>query len=144
MRNALWLLFFVCAATRLPVIAPAQVRSQNDCRIVDFVMKNTGEVDYVDGKRVPGKLVDLFYLQEQEKSSPRSCLALFVTSSAKIRDIEGTRVIAGKMGYKDFHAYLYEPNRDSASEILYGPDIKAEELRSSPNGPIPWPDGPKR
>ena len=122
---------------------PSQVKG-DACRIVDMVAKKGGEVDYVDGKRVPGNLVTIDYLREQEKSSPRTCLLLFVTSSTKIKDIEGLRVIAGKMQYKDFRAYLYDSNRDSVSEIRYGEDINAGEVRRGPNGPIPWPDDPNR
>src|SRR5579862_6690981 len=66
--------------------------SNGECRIVDMVVKTSGEVDYVDGKRVPGNFVNIDYLREQEKSSPRSCLRLFVTSSVKIQDIEDFRV----------------------------------------------------
>lgn len=113
------------------------------CRIVDMVAKKGSEVDYVDGKRVPGNLVTIDYLREQEKSSPRSCLLLFVTSSTRIRDIEGLRVIAGKMQYKDFRVYLYDSNRDLVSEIRYGKDTDAGEVHKGPNGPIPWPDDPK-
>ena len=114
------------------------------CRIVDMVVKKGGEVDYIDGKKVPGNLVTIDYLREQEKASPRTCLSLFVTGAAKIKDIEGLRVIAGKMQYKEFRAYLYDPNRDSVREIRYSEDIKAAEVRKGPNGPIPWPDDPKR
>ena len=137
----LLLSLLVSMATPIMALAQAPPQEKSVCKIVDLVVKEAGEIDYVDGKRVPGNLVDIDYLREQEKSSPspRSCLVLFATSSAKIRDIEGVRVIAGKMGYKDFHAYLYEPNRDSASEILYGPTINLNEVRSGPHGPVPWP-----
>jgi hypothetical protein len=124
--------------------ALAQTPHQNDnseCRIVDMVVKKAGEVDYVDGKRVPGNFVSIDFVREQENASPRTCLTLFVTSSVKIQDIEDFRVIAtGKMQYQTFHAYLYDPARDSFSEILYGPSLAPEKLRSSPRGTIPWPD----
>ena len=137
----LLLSLLVSMATPIMALAQAPPQEKSVCKIVDLVVKEAGEIDYVDGKRVPGNLVDIDYLREQKKSSPspRSCLVLFATSSAKIRDIEGVRVIAEKMGYKDFHAYLYEPNRDSASEILYGPTINLNEVRSGPHGPVPWP-----
>jgi len=114
------------------------------CRIVDMVAKNGGEVDYVDGQRVPGNLVTIDYLREQEKSSPRTCLSLFVTIHARIKDIEGVRAIAGKMQYEDFHVYLHHENRDLVSEIRYGVAISPGEVRKGPNGVIPWPDDPKR
>ena len=140
MKKILLLSLIVSMANPVPItLAQAPPQEKGGCRIVDLAVKNAGEVDYVDGKKVPGNLVDIDYLREQERSSPRPCLLLFVTSSVKIKDIEGVRVIAGKMGYKDFHAYLYEPNRDSASEILYGPDVNLNEVRSGPHGTVPWP-----
>jgi hypothetical protein len=133
------ILFFLAAFPGMNSFAqePSQLKG-DACRIVDMVAKKVGEVDYVDGKKVPGNVVTIDYLREQEKSSPRTCLLVFVTSATRIKDIEGLRVIAGKMQYKDFRAYLYDANRDSVS------DINAGEVRKGPNGPIPWPDDPKR
>lgn len=122
---------------------PSQLKG-DACRIVDMVAKNGSEVDYVDGKRVPGNLVTIDYLREQEKSSPRSCLSLFVTIHAKIKDIEGVRAIAGKMQYKNFHVYLHHENRDLISEIRYGEAVSPNDVRKGPNGPIPWPSDPER
>src|SRR5258708_5743123 len=131
----------------ISVAALAQTPHQHvnsGCRIVDMVVKKAGEVDYVDGKKVPGDFVTIDYLRAQEKSSPTTCLMLFVTSSVKIQDIEDFRVIAtGKIQYRDFHVYLYDPGRDSFSEILYGTNMPPEKLRSSPRGTIPWPDTPQ-
>src|SRR6266436_3515749 len=81
--------------------SPSQVNG-GPCRIVDIVAKRGGEVDYVDGKRV---LITYDYLRELEKSSPRTCLSLFVSINVKINDIEGVRAIAGKMQYKELHVY---------------------------------------
>jgi len=114
------------------------------CRIVDMVPKNGAEVDYVDGRKVPGNLVTIDYLREQEKFSPRTCLSLFVTIHARIKDIEGVRAIAGKMQYEDFHVYLHHENRDLVSEISYGEAIDPDAVRKGPNGVIPWPDDPER
>jgi|SRR5437879_4109324 hypothetical protein len=143
MKKILLMLFVAFIAGRGQVAVLAQTPHQDssmECRIVDMVVKKSGEVDYVDGKRVPGNFVNIDYLREQEKSSPRSCLRLFVTSSVKIQDIEDFRVVAtGKMQYQDFHAYLYDPARDSFSEILYGPNVTPDKLRPSPRGTIPWP-----
>ena len=123
-------------------LAQAPPQEKSVCRIVDLVVKEarrnrlrgwqegTGQLSRY---RLPPRTGKVFAF------AARSCLVLFATSSAKIRDIEGVRVIAEKMGYKDFHAYLYEPNRDSASEILYGPTINLNEVRSGPHGPVPWP-----
>jgi hypothetical protein len=148
MKKILLMLFVTIIAGRGSVAVLAQSPHQDsnrECRIVDMVVKKSGEVDYVDGKKVPGNFVNIDYLREQEKASPRSCLRLFVTSSVKIQDIEDFRVIAtGKMQYQDFHAYLYDPARDSFSEILYGQNARPSELRSGPRGTIPWPDTPKR
>ena len=143
--NRILILLLLTAFPGMNSFAQEQSQGKGDsCRIVDMVAKKGGEVDYVDGKKVPGNLVTIDYLREQEKSSPRTCLLAFVTSSTRIKDIEGLRVIAGKMQYKDFRAYLYDANRDSVSEIRYGEDINAGEVRKGPNGPIPWPDDPKR
>lgn len=148
MKKILLMLFVTIIAGRASVTVLAQTPHQNssgECRIVDMVVKKSGEIDYVDGKRVPGNFVNIDYLRAEEKSSPRSCLRLFVTSSVKIQDIEDFRVIAtGKMQYQDFHAYLYDPARDSFSEILYGQNSRPDELRSSSRGTIPWPGDPKR
>jgi hypothetical protein len=147
MRKMLCLLFLTFTTSQISVTAFAQTPAQNKgsgCRIVDMVVKGGHEIDYVDGTRVPGNLVDIDYLRVQEKASPRPCLLLFITTASKIRDVEGMRVVAGKMGYAEFHAYLYEPSRDSAREITYGPDANLDQLRSGPHGTIPWPDTPKR
>ena len=143
MKRMLLILIIVVVARWASAQTPSQA-GHEVCRIVDMVVKKAGEVDYVDGKRVPGNFVNIDYLREQEKSSPRSCLLLFVTSSVKVQDIEDFRVIAtGKMQYQDFHAYLYDPARDSFREILYGPTVAPDKLRSSPRGLIPWPDRPR-
>jgi hypothetical protein len=143
MKRMLLILIIALVARWASAQTPSQDRHEV-CRIVDMVVKKAGEVDYVDGKRVPGNFVNIDYLREQEKSSPRSCLLLFVTSEVKLQDIEDFRVIAtGKMQYQDFHAYLYDPARDSFSEILYGPTVAPDKLRSSPRGLIPWPDRPR-
>jgi hypothetical protein len=111
------------------------------CRIVDVIAIKSGDVEYVDGMRVPGDVTTIDYLRQQEKSSPRTCLLLFVPSSVKIRDIEDFRVIAGKMQYEDFHPYLYEDRyRDLVREILYGSPVNPDELRSGPQGQLAWPD----
>ena len=143
MKRMLLILIIALVARWASAQTPSQDRHEV-CRIVDMVVKKAGEVDYVDGKRVPGNFVNIDYLREQEKSSPRSCLLLFVTSEVKLQDIEDFRVIAtGKMQYQDFHAYLYDPARDSFSEILYGPTVAPDKLRSSPRGLIQWPDRPR-
>ena len=143
MKRMLLILIIALVARWASAQTPSQDRHEV-CRIVDMVVKKAGEVDYVDGKRVPGNFVNIDYLREQEKSSPRPCLLLFVTSLVKVQDIEDFRVIAtGKMQYQDFHAYLYDPARDSFSEILYGPTVAPDKLRSSPRGLIPWPDRPR-
>ena len=148
MNKILLLLFvtFIEGWTSVSVLAQTPQRdSHAECRIVDMVVRKAGEVDYVDGRRVPGNFVNIDYLREQEKSSPRSCLLLFVTSSVKIQDIEDFRVLAtGKMQYQDFHAYLYDPARDSFSEILHGPTVTPDKLRLGPHGTIPWQYDPKR
>jgi hypothetical protein len=141
-------IFSISLVTFILLWTPARALAQtphqdgnSECRIVDMVVKKAGEADYVDGKKVPGNFVSIDYLRAQEKSSPRPCLMLFVTSSVKIQDIEDFRVMAtGKMQYEAFHAYLYDPARDSFKEILYGPNVPPDKLRSSPRGTIPWPD----
>jgi hypothetical protein len=141
MKRILLISFITVITVWASLTAHAQTPRHDDnskCRIVDMVAKKAGEVDYVDGKRVPGNFVNIDYLREQEKSSPTTCLTLFLTSSVKIQDIEDFGVMAtGKMQYQDFHAYLYDPARDSFSEILYGPTVAPEKLRSSPRGTIP-------
>ena len=138
------ILLFLIAFPAMNSFAQQPSQLKGACRVVDMVHKSSGEVDYVDGKRVPGNLVTIDYLREQEKSSPRVCLSLFVTIHAKIKDIEGVRAVAGKMQYEDFHVYLHHENRDLVSEIQYGEATDPVEVRKSPNGPIPWPDDPKR
>jgi hypothetical protein len=134
------ILLFLTTFPAMNAFAQAKSRFNGEtCRIVDMVVKTGGEVDYVDGKKVPGNLVTIDYLREQEKSSPRNCLLLFVTPATRIKDIEGFRVIAGKMQYKEFRAYLYDTNRDSVSEIRYGEDTNAGEVRKG----LPWPDDPR-
>jgi hypothetical protein len=110
------------------------------CRIVDISPMGRGEI-YVDGMRVPEELGLLNFLRQSEKSSPSSCLRAFVPLTTTIRDIEDLRVIAGKMQYEEFHVYVYEKDyRDSVSEIVFGSTFNADELRSSPRGPVAWPD----
>ncbi len=143
MRKMLCLLFITLTMSRISAISFARMPAQNkdsECRIVDMVFKGGREIDYVDGTRVPGNLVDIDYLRVQEKASPRPCLLLFVTTASKIRDVEGMRVVAGKMGYAEFHAYLYDPNRDAASEITYQSDANLDKLRSGSQGRLNWPD----
>jgi hypothetical protein len=103
-------------------------------------MTNAVEVGYVDGIRVPDEVGWLEYLRRKEKSSPRSCLLLFVPTSVKIQDVEDFHVVAGKMQYEDFHVYVYDQHRRLVTEFLHGPPVNADELRSGPNGPFGWPD----
>ena len=66
----LLLSLLVSMATPIMALAQAPPQEKSVCKIVDLVVKEAGEIDYVDGKRVPGNLVDIDYLREQEKSSP--------------------------------------------------------------------------
>jgi len=125
-----------------PTQQPATQPGRRACRIVDEVSTNTGDVYYVDGRKVPGDIGGvLLFLREREKTSHCTCLLAFVTTSARIRGLEDLRVIAGKMDYKEFHAYLYDYRRDFATEILYyGSPLNLSELRWGPEGSVPLPD----
>ena len=141
-ERCLLLIMLIAGPSWLATFAQTSPQTETSmCRIVDLVAKHAGEVDYVDGVRVPGDAVIIDYLREREKSSPTSCFRLFVTSSVKIQDIEDVRVIAtGKMQYKDFHVYLYDPGSDSFREVLYGSESTVDKLRSTPRGKVAWPD----
>ena len=142
MKKIMMLLFLILLSTVSSFgQSPSQVNG-GPCRIVDMVAKKGSEVDYVDGKRVPGNLVTIDYLRAQEKVSPTNCLSLFVTIHVRIEDIEGMWAIAGKMQYKDFHVYVYNENQDLVSEIRFGEATSPDEVRKGPNGAIPWPDDP--
>ena len=110
-------------------------------RTVDLAITKRGEADYVDGKRVPAGMRTLDYLRQEEKTDPRTSLVVFVTASARIDDVENLRRIAEKMQYQDFHAYERDGwDHETVVEILYGPRVSLDELRSGPNGPIPLPE----
>lgn len=131
-----------CTATNSAQQSVAQVSSK-PCRIVDELSTEAGTAYYVDGTKVPEDIGILGFVRQRDKSSPCTCLLAFVTTSARIRDVEDLRVIAGKMDYKEFHAYLYDPRyRDFATEIdYYGTHLNLTELRSGPKGPVPLPAG---
>jgi hypothetical protein len=110
-------------------------------RTIDVATTKTGETDYVDGKTVPSDMTTIEYLRQEEKRGPRTSLVVFVTAFARLADVEKLRRIAEKMQYKDFHAYVRDGrDRERAVEILYGPRMTLDELRSGPNGPLPLPD----
>jgi len=143
MKKALWLLLVTGAIG--PGVKtfsePAPQVGPRNCRIVDVTLTRNGEVDYVDGIKVPEDVGPLNFIRQREKSSPRCCLLVFVPLMTSIREIEDFRVIAGKMQYVDFHLYVYENDyRGSVSELVFGPAFNPDELRSSPQGPVPWPD----
>ena len=148
MKKGLWILLVSAAIT--PGVSafqrPAAQRGPSDCRIVDVTFDKTGEVDYVDGMGVPAEVGLLNSLRQHEKSSPRSCLLVFVPLATTIRTIEDLRVIAGKMQYQEFHLYVYEKRyRDSVNELVFGSAFKSDELRSGAHGPLRWPDrGPMK
>jgi len=146
MKTSPWLFLLILIFTpRDPINSTPQGATQvgrKGCRIVDEVITKSGEVDYVDGVRVPEELGVLETLRRREKVSPCTCMLAFVATAARIRDVEDFRVMAGKMDYQEYHAYLYEDRyRDTATEILYGPRVNMNELRSGPHGQVPLPDG---
>ncbi len=143
MKKALWLLLIIGAIS--PSVntfpKPALQVGPRNCRIIDVTFIGTSEVDYVDGIKVPDELGPLNFIRRREKSSPRSCLLLLVPLTTRIRELDDFSVIAGKMQYEDFHIYVYENQyRDSVNELVLGNAFNSEELRSSPHGPLPWPD----
>lgn len=111
------------------------------CRTVELATTKTGEVDYVDGARVPGESTLIDDLRGKQKSSMRSCMLVLVTARTKIRAIEDLRRRAGEMQYSEFHAYVRDSqDPDTVTEFLYGPPRNPNELRASPHGLIPWPE----
>jgi len=145
MKNSRWLCVLILT---LAEFAPNSLSQQavpqaerKACRIVDMVSAKSGNLFYVDGIKVPADLGVLGFVRQREKVSPCSCLLAFVTTSARIREVEDLRVIAGKMDYKEFHAYLYDDRyRDFATEVFYyGSHLNLSELRSGPQGPVPLP-----
>jgi hypothetical protein len=143
MKKALWLLLIISAigpsVNTFPKPAP-QVGPRN-CRIVDVTVTKAGEVDYVDGIKVPDEVGLLNFLRAREKLSPSCCLLLFVPVATSIRELDDFRVIAGKMQYVAFHVYVYESEyRDTVDELVFGNGFNSDDLRLSPRGPLPWPD----
>lgn len=143
MKKALWLLLVIGAIGPSVKTTPKpepQVGPRN-CRIIDVTVTRAGEVEYIDGIKVPDNMGPLNFIRQREKASPHSCLLVFVPLTTSIREIEDFRVIAGKMQYEDFHVYVYENQyRDSVNELIFGSAFNPDELRSSPQGPLPWPD----
>ena len=131
--------FLVVAAFTL--LAQSQVPSSAEpCRIVDVAKTNRGHDYYVDGKRV-GTDVEvnlLELLRRSEASSSSSCLKLFVPTSVRLNAIEDGRVVAGKMQYEEFHAYVYDERRDWVNEILWQA-LPSANLRAGMKGTVDWP-----
>jgi hypothetical protein len=129
-----------CTAANSAQQAALQAKGR-PCRIVDELPSKTDAVYYVDGVRVPDEIGVLEVLRRRDKVSPSSCIHVFVTTSARIRDVEELRVMAGKMDFKEFHAYLFDLRyRDTVTEInYYGDHLQPSELRAGPRGPLPWP-----
>src|ERR1700733_10825535 len=132
MRMTLWV-FPLILAVHAAIHRAPQVPTQGDrkaCWIVDVTNTNTGEVDYVDGVRVPNDIGTVNFLRLRERrTSPRTCLLAFVTPSAQIADADDMRVIAGKIGYQESHVYLYgEQDHGYAREILWTPQVSAQAV----------------
>jgi hypothetical protein len=123
-----------------PIVQEAPPPKDRVCRMVDIIATKTRDIYYVDGIEVPQNRTVIEYLRRLEASSPTRCLRLFVPTSVKIQDVEDMRVVAGKMQYQEFHAYLYDQHREWVNEILPGPPVSTTELRFSPRGTIHWPD----
>lgn len=142
MKKAILLLLFAAASPTANTFPdPARQVGPRNCRIVDLVPTRGGEVNYVDGIRVPDETGLLNFLRQREKASPRSCLLVFTPLMTTVRQLEDLRVIAGKMQYEDFHLYVYESQyRDTVNELLFGRASDSGQLRLTPRGPLPWPD----
>jgi len=143
MGKMLWLLLI--AATVWPSVntfpQPASQVGPRNCRIVDVTLMRAGEVDYVDGMRVPDDVGPLNFLRERERSSPRSCLLVFLPVAATLRQFDDFQVIAGKIQYDNLHIYVYGPvYRSKVNEVFLGPPVDPDDLRLGPHGPLPWPD----
>jgi hypothetical protein len=110
-------------------------------RVVDITSTKSGEVDYVDGRRVPAEMTLVDYLRQQEKTSRRMSLLILVPDSEHIADVENLRRVAREMRYEEFHAYVRDSvHRNVATELLYGPPANLNGLRIGPRGSVPWPD----
>jgi len=87
MKKVLWLLLITGAigpsVNTFPKPTP-QVGPRN-CRIIDMTFTKTGEVDYVDGMKVPDEVGLLNFLRQREKSSPSCCLLVFVPVATNIQ-----------------------------------------------------------
>lgn len=135
--------FSASAAFNTLAQAPTKEKRAN-CRIVDVMATKSGDTYYVDGMKMPQNVTVIEYLRRKEATSPRTCLLLFVPSSVKIRDVADMDVVAGKMQYEDFHAYLYDQHREQVMEILPGPPVRTKNLRTGPRGELSWPDRPPK
>jgi len=144
-KRLLWALTLICLACGASNSAQETKIQANKktCRIVDYLSTKAGNIYYVDATKVSGDVGEvLLSLRQRERASSCTCLLAFFTASARIRDVEDLRVIAGKMDYKDFHSYLYDPRySDFATEINYdGTHLNLSELRSGSQGAVPLPD----
>ena len=94
----------------------------------------------MDGRRAgsPSEVNLLELLQRTEASSPSSCLRFFVPTSVKVNEIANAEVVAGKMQYKEFHAYIYGYYNDSVNEILWEPHPSGD-VRLGMKGTVDWP-----
>jgi hypothetical protein len=131
----------------LPVIISIQLLAQSSspssskpCRILDVVQTAGGHDYYVDGKRAGSdsevNLLEL--LRRSEASSPSSCLRFFVPTSVKVKEIENAFVVANKMQYEEFHAYVYGYYHEWVSEILWESRTSAS-ARVGMKGTVDWP-----
>lgn len=130
-----------------PVIISIQLLAQTSspsstkpCRIVDVVKTLGGHDYYVDGRRAgtDSEVNLLELLRRSEASSPSSCLRLFVPTSVRVNEIENGRVVAGKMQYEEFHAYIYDERRDWVNEILWE-TLPSANVRTGMKGTVDWP-----
>jgi len=125
------------------ILWTAQVSTQavkKDARVIEVATNKSGEVDYVDGVRLPLDTLLIDYLRQQERALRRTSLVVFVTASARIETVENLRAVAENMGYQAFHAYVLDTrNPETAVELLYSAPVKVDELRSGPQGSVPLP-----
>jgi len=78
MKTSRWLpLLIVLVAAYAPISSTSQSTTRagrRACRIVDEVVTKSGEVDYVDGARVPEELGVVEIIRRREKVSPCTCM----------------------------------------------------------------------
>jgi uncharacterized protein YbcV (DUF1398 family) len=119
-------------------VSPQAVK--RDSRVIEVATSKSGEVDYVDGVKLPPDTTLVDYLRQQERALRRTSLVVFVKASARIETVENLRAVAENMGYQAFHAYVLDTrNPEIAVELRYGAPVKLDQLRSGPQGSVPLP-----